>query len=246
MIANAQQAIEQLRHKRTGEVMPTKNVARNTKLIYYADELVGLKLHQTVIAMYRPDGVVIDTRDHADDTGWFTAVTWQRIDAFTPARTFQANGLRYLSPPGTNWDRERARLYAHGTHVSPNGSCTVPLDPAIERAIAQTIRTFPQKLRRHADRVIESWKAWDRPEPCCSNAIENQHQHNLAHIERGEVVIPPFVPELVEVALRPRGLYGEELVKELRERTIDVFKTYTAIAINSLAPEFPYPQVTRV
>lgn len=252
MIANAEQAIEQLRHKRTGEVMPTKNVARNTKLIYYADELVGLKLHRTVIAMYKPDGVVIDTRGNpraggADDSptgqGWFTSVTWQRIDDFTPARTFTANGLRYFSPPGANWDREAARLYAHGTHVSPDGSCDFLMEPAIEREIARVIRTFPRKLRRHADRVVKTWRDdWALPGSCCIGAEDNRHY--LAHIERGEAVVPGFLPDLVE-GIRTRGFYGDELVKELRDRLVDRFEPYTRLAVKSLAPEFPYPQVEK-
>jgi hypothetical protein len=258
MIANAEQAIEQLRHKRTGEVMPTKNVARNTKLIYYADELVGLKLHDTVIAMYRPDGVVIDTRGgpsllsgYADDSptgqGWFTAVTWQRIDTFTPARTFTANGLRYFRPPGANWDLATARLYAHGTQVSSDGSCTFPLDPAIEREISRVVRTFPRKLRRHADRVVDRWLDWARPEKCCLKAAtnpEDANRHYLSHVEQGEPMIPYFLSEVVE-HMRSRGFYGDELTNELRERLIERFEPFTLMAIKSLAPEFPYPQVEK-
>jgi hypothetical protein len=56
VIATASEAVDALRHKRTGEILPTKNVARNTKLVYYDDELVGLKFHNTVIARFTTNG----------------------------------------------------------------------------------------------------------------------------------------------------------------------------------------------
>ena len=183
MYANAAEALEGLRHKRTKAILPTKNVARNTKLIHFADDLVGLKLHQTTIALYRPDGVSIDLRgpQSPNGEGWFTNVTLERIDRFTPFRTLRSDGLTMLvanpNYGGGDWTGS-ARLYAHGCSLSCNGSFANGIEPLVERHIVRLNSTWNRKADNFAKRCITYWRRGG------TNA------HLISHIEANEPTIP--------------------------------------------------------
>jgi hypothetical protein len=245
MIATASDAVEALRHKRTGEVLATKKIARNTRLVYYADELVGLKLHETIIAMYKPDGVTIDLRGplSPNPEGWFTNVTLDRIENFTPARLSRAGGLTYV------WNCTAAdggiAPYAHGTHVNPDGSCEIPIEAPILSAIERVVSSFPARLRRHADRIVATWADdWAATGDCCQRT-EDQELHALDHFERGEAVVPSFFADFMAVERDTNGLYGEKLLEKGREYLRSELKGLTTLAVKRLAPDFPYPQLSR-
>lgn len=237
MIATSEQAVEALRHKRTGEVLPTKKVERNTRLVYYADELVALRFHQTDIARYTPNGVVLDTRDNPDDPsphgeGWFTITTWARIDEFTPARTHVHRGIRYV----------RDRLYVPGIFVHPDGTIESPIEPEMDEAIERILRTYPQRLRRHADKIVEAWAKWANPLPCCRSA-EVWQLHYLDHFEANEPAVPTFVANAA--ASLGRESWGERLRENLRKTTREQLKPLIQYAIKRTMPDFPYPQLTK-
>lgn len=245
MIATADEAVEALRHRRTGEVLATKKVARNTRLVYFADELVGLKLHDTLIAMYRPDGVTIDLRGPGspNEEGWFTNVTLDRISTFTPARIERGGGITWLIDPA-----DGLVPFVHGAHINPNGSCVMPIEPALLSAAARIIQTYPQKLRRHADKIIRAWKNWEQPQTCCIDASPEQNEwpHHLDHFERGEIVIPPGFAVFMRSPEANGHAYGDDLVDHGRRELLTDLKDLTRIAVKRIAPEFPYPQLTRM
>lgn len=247
MYATADEALEGLRHKRTGALLPTKNVANNTKLIYFADELVGLQLHATIIALYKPNGVSIDVRGPASPTGegWFTNVTWERLDRFTPVRSHSHEGLRRIRHKDA--ERGTSRLYAHGAHISPDGSCEIPLEPFIEREIERTIRTFSGRARRLADRTVKAWMEWEEPPDCCRayESGDGLRMHYLDHLEAGEPIIPFAMHHWVNELRSQRGYYGDALLYELRAKTREWLNSFRTDAVKRLCPEFPYPQVER-
>jgi hypothetical protein len=102
-LTNAADAVAKLRHARWGTLLPTKKIDNNTLLVYLTDECVGLKFHNTIIALYLPNGVAINT------WGWHTPTTWQRIDCWTPARNSTVRGLRWISERNPYYDEEFAR-----------------------------------------------------------------------------------------------------------------------------------------
>jgi hypothetical protein len=240
MYANATEALEGLRHKRTGAVLPTKNVANNTKLVYFADELVGLKLHATIIALYRTDGVSIDVRGEYSPTGegWFTNVTWNRIEQFTPARCYRRDGLQFVND----------RLYAHGLHISSDGSCTNAIEPVVEDAVRRILRTYPSKLRRYAVKVANAWAEWQDVGDCCTNtmlATDEDRGHYLSHIERGEVVVPQIFTNYVAEA-RNTNLYGDAMLAYASKRMREALdRSFIRLAVKRVEPDFPYPQRER-
>lgn len=243
MIANAHEAVEALRHARTGEVLPTKNIARNTKLVYYADELIGLKFHNTVIAKYTPNGAIIDTRDTFGDKGWFTMTTWERINEFTRARTFTNAGLRFIDTRTGSG----ACLYMHPTRLDSNGAVIEPpLEPEIDARIQSIVANLPSKITRHAKKVVAAWRDWDEPAECCKQMHADRNSlHYLGHVERNEYVIPPVLEPLAQ-SIRADNVWGDRmcelLTKKFRESLRDTLVDH---AVHAIAPNFPYPQLER-
>lgn len=248
MYATASEAIEGLRHKRTGEILPTKTIARNTKLIYLDDDLVGLRFHDTIIARYERDGVCIDTRDRHNATGWFTVTTWNRIDSFTPARTFTENGLRHILVDPMVSGRPyngKSLLYAHGALVSPDGSCEIPdLSPEQSDAIVHVKRNIGDRIKRWTEKVIADWRAWEAPRACCERRMhDGVWAHYFEHFKAKEVAIPPNI-EMLAQGPRGRMLGPDQLAAEVARLLIQEFKSqFLPLAIAQIAPEFPYPQI---
>lgn len=249
MLANAEQALQKLRHKRTGVVLPAKNIAHNTKLIYLHDEAVGLQFHRTIIATYLRDGVLIDTRDRGLDTGWFTKTTWERIDEWTPARTCQERGLRYIATsPGDGYSDREYQLYTHGTFVRPDGSADVPLHPLTSEAIAEVHRTWPRKIKRYAERSVKLWREWGMAPECCSESVHGERW--IAHLEQhirdnAYAVFPDFERHFAE-PLRHQGFEDDALAKSVSENFARFLRRSVIPAIiDRIDPDFPYPQNTR-
>lgn len=244
MYANASMALEGLRHKRTGNVLPTKNIARNTKLVYYADELIGLKLHQTVIATYHADGVRIDTRGPKSPhgQGWFTNVTIDRLDTFTPARFLRDRGLLYIvanpNYGSADWTAP-ARLYAHGCSLSCNGSLENGLEPAVERLIADAHRTWQRKSKNFAKRMTTYWRNGGKLMPCCQE--DDSDAHLVSHLEANEPCLPWFGVEFGQMG-REQNLVGDPLATKVEERIYERLRPLADVAIHNAAPDFPYPQ----
>lgn len=250
MYATAEQALEGLRHARTKEILPTKTIARSTKLIYLDDDLVGLRFHDTIIARYERDGVRIDTRDRRKPDGWFTVTTWNRIDQFTPARTFQREGLRFMViDPFTGsapYDGE-TRLYEHGAFISPDGSCEIDLTPEQSDGILAAKTNIRRKVKRYANNVVKRWREWEKPLACCERrGEEGAYEHYFGHFRANEPVIPTNIEALAS-NLRDSPLFSfdaDSLARELRDRLTNDFQSqFLPLAIAQIAPDFPYPQI---
>jgi len=242
MYATAEQATEGLRHRGTGELLPTKLIDRNTRLVFYDEEMVALRFHKTDIAIYTPNGVVIDTRGNPAGEqsphreGWFTMTTWQRIDSYTPVRTHTEKGVRYVN----------GRLYTHGMAIDPNGEIVSPIERALEDALLRVLRTYPQRLKRHADKTAAAWQSWGYPLECCCDAANDNAWviHYLGHIEAKDYAVPYHADRIV-ANLRSEGHYGERLVAALATRLRAEFKPMLRHAVKRVYPEFPYPQLTK-
>lgn len=245
MLANAEQALERLRHKQTGEILPSKIIDRNTRLVYLDDQAVGLRFYDTFIAKYLHDGVLIDTRDRHNQRGWFTVTTWQRIGDWTPARTFSRDGLRHIVvDPAAGWDS--AKLYTHGTLVYPDGSCEIPMDPATSDAIAHVKRTWPAKLKRYAEKVVALWRDWEMPRECCHDALldgaTGYSAHLADHVRRNDYAVPHGFEEDIARLFRNR-FEGDALAAKVAEHyTKTLREALIPVAIHALDPNFPFPQ----
>lgn len=249
MYANATEALKGLRHKRTGERLDSKIVARNTRLVYFADELVGLKLHDSIIALYRPDGVTIDLRGEGSPNGqgWYTQVTLERIDRFTPVRTIRRRGLTMIvanpSYGSGDWTAS-ARLYAHGCSRSCNGSFENGLDPAVERHLLQTHNNFDRRAKSFAARCVKHWRHGGNLTQCCQGDGDSD-AHLLSHIEANDVCVPWRLMNLYDRG-RQMGRIGDDLADMIAEQLADEMTELREVAIHTAQPNFPYPQLTRI
>lgn len=249
MYATASEAMEGLRHKRTKEILPSKTIARNTKLVYLDEQSIALEFHKTFIARYERDHVVIDTRDRRKPQGWFTVTTWNRIDQFTPARTSVDNGLRHIvMDPAAGWGS--SQLFAHGAIVSPDGSCEIPdLTSQQSDAIIAIKKNFPARLKRYTKKIVERWRKWEDPSDCCMRAYENagrteetvwEHYHR--HVQAKDVFIPPNIEMLVNRDKYDKFLPDALALELERKLNEELLPKFLPLAIAHIAPEFPYPQ----
>lgn len=251
MYATASEAMEGLRHRRTKEILPSRTVARNTKLVYLDEDLVALEFHNTFIAKYLRDHVVIDTRDRREPKGWFTVTTWNRIDQFTPARTATENGLRRIViDPAAGWDS--TRLFEHGAIVSPDGSCEIPnLTAEQSDGIIAAKKKVPPKSKRFAKNAVKAWREWGDPLPCCEETFSNHAnsagmwEHYFEHFRANEVAVHPSMEILVnDQRMQRAGLDPDLLTHELERKLAHAFtEQFLPLAIERIAPNFPYPQI---
>lgn len=249
MYANADEATQGLRYggRPLGRILDEKTVARNTKLIRFDPELIGLKLHDTVIATYHRDGVRFDLRgeDSLDGEGWFTDVTLRRLDEFTPARVIRADGLTYIvanpSYGSHDWTKP-ARLYTHGCHITSDSSFENGLEPAIERAIAQTHGRWPRMAKNYAKRCVAAWRRFQGPPNVAQVAGEGVLETWISRVQRNEVVVPRELESLASRA-KQMGLYGDRMADELAKQLYsDLFQPLQRPAVKRIEPNFPYPQ----
>ena len=92
-----------------------KPVHNNTRVLQVDEESVGLKLHDTTIVYYYPDG-----RIRLDTGGWKTLTTKDRINAYTPFRVWSENHIWKIQL----WfrgDRGETYNYKDGMVIHPNG-----------------------------------------------------------------------------------------------------------------------------
>lgn len=123
----------------------------------------------------------------------------------------------------------------------------MPIDAPLLQAVARIVTTYPQKLRRHADKIMRAWQNWEQPQTCCTqaNAEQGEWPHHLDHFERGEVVIPPSFGVFMRSPTSNGNSYGDKLVDHGRRELLTDLRGLTQLAVKRVAPEFPYPQLTR-
>ena len=90
------------------EFTQTKVIGNNTVKIVYSDGTEAIRLHDTDIITYHPNGDVV-----LDSGGWKTHTTKERINRFAPVHISQNNHVWYVSPGNY--------VFYDGIRFSPNG-----------------------------------------------------------------------------------------------------------------------------
>lgn len=249
MIRNSHEAVERLHHKRTGELLPRKvldrttNNGRQSRLVYVDDSLVFLRFIDTNVATFTPTGVVLHTE------GWYTQATWRCIDTFTPARTYQANGLRFVST-GWGWDT----LYVPGLELTNEGEAVNPLARPLVKAITNRVSNFRRKAKRYAAHVVRDFDRYHITLTGCELCRHGMWSsptfaaHMADHVEMGDRIWNTAFDEQFEStrALRPE-LLGDALCAAVAQRIADRLVAHTfPEAVKAIAPDtFEYPQIRR-
>ena len=72
-----------------------RKIKNNTWAVLLDNGNIGIKLHNTIVVEYFPDGKV-----RLDSGGWETITTKQRINAYSPVSVYQEKWRWYVSVPG--------------------------------------------------------------------------------------------------------------------------------------------------
>lgn len=164
-----------------------RKLARNTYLEWLDDELLLLRFHQTSIARYVPEGVMLDF------DGWRTQSTFARAETFTPLRTFAMSGLHFVIPERSASAYANANtLFTDGITIHEDGTVTGAPLPSAHNEIVRTVTSFPKKLRRWCQHTVRAWDRfdWAKGADVCANCVPDLScgsaafiSHALDHIE---------------------------------------------------------------
>jgi hypothetical protein len=146
-----QKALAQVKSARNGYKKPIGN---NTWLILNSDNSVAIRLHQTDILTYRPDGSII-----LDTGGWETVTTKARMNEYLDCpRVGSDRGVWVISSGGIEYFFER------GMAINPDG--TIDGQPTfaekLGKIIGKTIETYDALIEAikalSIEELVEVWK----------------------------------------------------------------------------------------
>lgn len=178
----------------------TKKVANNTYLKRYEDGVIALRLHQTDIIQYKPNGTII-----LNSGGWKTVTTKARMNEYLPRQygILQEKGVWYVAlSNGYNKDM----LYSDGMKLTKN---TKPTNLKVVKAREKRNKREVEQINKYADRYIEALFNGKVPAPSgadcwhCSMMYDkdkNDPEHFKKHLDEMY-----FVPSLLYHALEETG-----------------------------------------
>jgi hypothetical protein len=230
-------------HRGRGDAVPERTIARNTKVLRVTDDLAALRLHDTIIAWYGPNGTLIDTQN------WHTRVTWRRISDFTPANVVSAPGfLRYVVQP--NGDRT---LYRPGTKVDADGIVLNPLWPSEQRNIERIVAETMKRCRIYAREAAQEWDRFGTYGCADCNqyvvsatglASKEAGAHLISHMDGGHAYLPNCFVSDAERNMA-MGDHGDKLVRKIERSFTNVLvRTVLPAAVKANHPNFPIPTYT--
>ena len=186
----------------------SKKLANNTYAERREDGGIDIRLHNTIIVSYAPDGTVT-----LNSGGWRTVTTKSRIDAYIPDvfHIIQEDGIWYIrkSHPGIPWREWRKYPFCDGMTIGPMGGIRTD-NSADKKAIR-----LKKKINAYIDGFVAKLKDNDIPAPsgvdcwyCCVRTQEgkslgdafNDQEHLLSHIEDKY-----YVPSLLLNAMKERS-----------------------------------------
>jgi len=115
-------------------------LCNNTRVQSRPDDSIAVKLHNTDVVTFHPDGRVV-----LDSGGWRTVTTKSRINEYTTVRLYQDKSIWYIAPHAgdgsLDWDNPI--VYADGITLNPGGSFTgAGEDPKAGIKLARDVSKF--------------------------------------------------------------------------------------------------------
>lgn len=111
----------------------TLNVQNNTKLVRLTADTIALRLHRTNIVEWSEDGSIV-----LYTGGWFTSVTEERINAYTP------RGVRVSGKKDSARTREPAEFWTCSSGVHPTRPWEIPPKRSVEFGRSERVRVGPR------------------------------------------------------------------------------------------------------
>lgn len=116
----------------------SKKLENNTYLVRREGEALAVRLHDTDVVTYFPDG-----RIQLNSGGWRTPTTKDRINKFAPVNLWQEKGQWFIGP---SWDRSVIEaIYDDNMVILPDGSfqgCQTKAQAAAEEKLRAKVRKY--------------------------------------------------------------------------------------------------------
>jgi hypothetical protein len=183
----------------TGRCHERRKVANNTWLERRPNGDIGVRLHETDVVTYSPDGSIT-----LDTGGWFTVTTKARINEFTPFVVGSNRGEWYVCTPG-DWDNTvpfRNHMTWHPDTESWSGIPSAEqlvADRAERKALDAKIKAFVAGIT--PERIIHAWENTGGDCLVCRIDLPGHDDHLLSHVEEDY-----FHASLVHLMLRERQM----------------------------------------
>ena len=186
--AKAKQLAESAKDKAKGK--PLEN---NTRAIMRGEN-VAVRLHQTDILTFSPDGAVT-----YNSGGWRTVTTKDRMNEYGPARIWSDRGTWHISVNG------EGKVYAEGCKVKDGRIFGAAANDKKEKAIRSQVGVYVKEYMRRLNSgeipAPSSGDCWG----CCMRTDKGERpmggkDHIISHIQEKY-----YVPSLVYAAVENMG-----------------------------------------
>lgn len=183
----------------------SKKIANNTYLKRYEDGTIVIRLHQTDIIQYKPNGTIL-----LHSGGWKTKTTKERMNQFLPRQygIMQEKGIWYVHLT-TEYNKDL--VYNDGIRLTKS---TKPSASSVLEVKQKKNKRTVAQIKKYADRYVEALFNGKIKEPSgsdcwnCSMMYNKDHDHK-DHYE-SHLTEMYFVPSLMLNALEESGASNME------------------------------------
>lgn len=188
---------ETMNAKLTGRNKDSRKLANNTYLVRKDNGNIAVRLHNTDVVTYHPNGNIFFTSG-----GYRTVTTKDRMNGFSPATVSQKNGHWSISMDGGSWDSRKWVDYADGITWNQKTHSWSGMGES-EKSTVKTARL----LRKFAGEYMVAFDAGSVPAPsngdcwgCLMKNAAGQPVMGSGHIFE-HVKEKYFVPSLLANAI---------------------------------------------
>ncbi len=185
---------EQANSKLIGRCSQRRKVANHTYLERRDGGNIAVKLHDTDVVTFWPDGAVI-----LDSGGWRTVTTKDRMNSYSGRHIWTERGVWYV---GGGYDRGKAVVYADGITFYPDGRVEGAGAPVAN------LSALKRRIKKYVDGFMAAFDAGEVPPPsngdcwgCLMRADNGTYpmggtDHVMSHMEESY-----YVPSLLARAI---------------------------------------------
>lgn len=189
---------QQLNEALTGRNTQRRKLANNTYAERRSGRVIAIRLHQTDIVTFFPDGKIV-----ASTGGWKTHTTKDRLNDYLPSRIWQKSGRWFLGSNGSTVE------FADGLTFNPDGTITgakpqseSDAEKQLQKRIAVYCKALSEKLPLPMPGAGDCFYCQMREVK--TGLPLGECTHNTGHLE-SHMEENYFVPSLVWSALEHAG-----------------------------------------
>lgn len=189
-----------LDNKRGGD-KNSKKIANNTYLKRYDDGTIAVRLHQTDIIQYKPNGDII-----LNSGGWRTVTTKARMNEYLPRPygVLQEKGVWYVQITPNGWNKDL--VYNDEMTLKKGMKPTNPkVIEAREKKTKREINQIKKYAKRYVDALFDGKVETPSGADCWNCSIMYNKDHDSSDHYKKHLTEMYFVPSLLFHALEEEG-----------------------------------------